>query len=83
MGTPIPDTQVTVGDAHTSVALRLVDGGDHATFIIERATGMSTGMITRTSLELSTHDVDSLEFLHGRLGKLIQELDRRSGKARA
>lgn len=83
MGTPVPVTKVTVGDSHTSVALRLVDDGDHATFVVERATGMSTGMTTRTSLELSTNNLDALEVLHGRLGLLIRELSRRSGKTGA
>lgn len=83
MGAPIPNTLITVGDTHTSATLILVDEGDYATFIIEKAIGLATGMTTRTSLELSTNDVDALEVLHGRLGLLIQELDRRSGKARA
>lgn len=83
MGTPIPNTSIIVGDAYTSTALRLADEGDQATFIIERTTGIGTGMTTRMALELSTNDVDALEVLHGRLGSLIQELDRRSGKARA
>lgn len=82
MGTPIPDTSVVMGNMQTSTTLLLVDSGDVATFIVERVTGLTTGMITRTSLELSTHDIDALEVLHGRLGLLIQKLDRRSGKAR-